>query len=71
MVLAQLVEQSLPIPEACGLNPVIDKIYIEHMFTINSIEKTKINKNRLRMAHFLKKNVFAVKWLVSHVRFEV
>ena len=29
MVVAQLVEQSLPKPEVCSLNPVISKIYIE------------------------------------------
>ena len=38
MVVAQLVEQLLPIPE------VIGKIYIEHLFTVNCIEKTKIKK---------------------------
>ena len=27
VVVAQLVEQSLPIPEVCGLNPVISKNY--------------------------------------------
>ena len=30
---AQLVERSLLIPEVRGSNPVIDKIYIEHLFT--------------------------------------
>ena len=35
--------------------PVIGKIYIEHLFTINCIEKTKINKKRPGMAHFKKK----------------
>ena len=54
VVVAQSVEQSLLIPEVHGLNPVIGKIYIEHLFTINGIEKTKINKKRLGMAHFLK-----------------
>ena len=49
---AQLAERLLPIPEVCGLNPVIGKIYIEHLFTINCIENTKINKKRLGMAHF-------------------
>ena len=51
VVVAQLVERSLPIPE------VISKIYIEHLFTVNCVEKTKINKKRLGMAYFfLKKN---------------
>ena len=43
MVVAQLVERSLPIPEIHGSNPVIAK-FIEHLFTINWIEKTKIKK---------------------------
>ena len=30
--------------------------FIEHLLIINCIEKTKINKKRLGMAHFLKKN---------------
>ena len=38
MVVAQLVEQSLLIPEVHGSNPVIHKIYIEHLFTVNCIE---------------------------------
>ena len=33
VVVAQLVEQSLPIPEARGSNPVIGNIYVEHLFT--------------------------------------
>ena len=38
--MTQLAEQPLLIPEVCGSNPVISKIYIEHLFTV-SIEKTK------------------------------
>ena len=40
VVVAQLVEQSLPIPEVRGLNPVIGKnlfIYIEHLLTVNCV----------------------------------
>ena len=44
VVVAQLVEQSLPIPEVQGSNPVIGKIYIEHLLTVNCIEKTEIKK---------------------------
>ena len=33
VVVAQLVERLLPIPEVQGSNPVIGKIYIEHLFT--------------------------------------
>ena len=54
MVVAQLVERSLPIPEVRGSNPVIGK-NIQLTFTVNSIEKTKINKKWPRMAHFYKK----------------
>ena len=55
--MAQLVEQSLINPEVPGSNPVIVKIYIEHLVTVNCIEKTK-RKKRTGMAHFFKKNVF-------------
>ena len=43
MVVAQLVERSLPIPEICVLNPVC--------INVNGTEETKIKKKRLRMAH--------------------
>ena len=33
VVVDQLVEQSLPIPEVHGSNPVNGKIYVEHLFT--------------------------------------
>ena len=33
VVVAQLVEWLLPIPEVHGLNPLIGKIYIEYLFT--------------------------------------
>ena len=33
VVVAQLGEQSLPIPEVHSSNPVIGQIYIEHLFT--------------------------------------
>ena len=39
VVVAQLIERSLPTPEVRGSDPVIGKIYIEHYF--NFIEKTK------------------------------
>ena len=48
--MVQLAERSLPTPEVRGLNPVIGKIYIENLFTVDSIEKTKIKKKRGR--HF-------------------
>ena len=52
--MAQFVERLLPNPDVSGSNPVIGKIYIEHLFTINCIEKTKINKKMQGMAHFKK-----------------
>ena len=33
MVVAQLVERSLPTPEVCDSNPVIGTIYIERLLT--------------------------------------
>ena len=41
VIVAQFVEQFLLIPEVCSLNPVIGNIYIEHLFSVNCIEKTK------------------------------
>ena len=52
--MAQLVERLLPIPEVRGSNPVIGK-NLYRTFTVNCIEKTKINKKRPGMAHFKKK----------------
>ena len=54
VAVTQLVEQLLLIPEVHSLNPVIGKIYIEHLFIVNCIEKTKIKK-RPGMAHLKKK----------------
>ena len=34
VVVAQLVERSLPTLEVRGSNPVIGKLYIEHMFPV-------------------------------------
>ena len=61
MVVAQLVEQSIPVLEVRGSNPVISKIYNEQLFTIHCIEKKKINKKRPGMAHF-----FLKKWETSY-----
>ena len=35
VVVAQLVERSLPTPEVCRLNPDIGKLYITHTYTVN------------------------------------
>ena len=58
VVVAQLVERLLPIPGVLGSNSAIENFFIEHLFTVNCIEKTKIKKKRPGMAHFLKNTVF-------------
>ena len=45
MVVAQLVERSLPIQEVHGSNLVMGKKYIEH-FTVFCIEKMKRKRGR-------------------------
>ena len=51
VVVTHLVERSLPIPEVCGSNPVIGKIYNMNVFTVNRIETMIIKKKRPGMAH--------------------
>ena len=60
MVVAQLVELSLLTKEVCSLNPVIRNNYNEHLFTVNSIEKTKTNKKMQGMARLKNKTYFLV-----------
>ena len=56
--MTQLVEQSLLIPKVRGSNPVIGKkLYIEHLFTVNCIEKTKIKKKEAGNLPFFKKTI--------------
>ena len=43
-----------PTPEIRGLNTVNRQTFIEHLFTVNFVENTKINKKRPGMANFLK-----------------
>ena len=51
-----LVAWSFPIPEVCGSNPVIGKIYIAHLLTVICTEKTKMKKKEAGMAQsFFKK----------------
>ena len=66
MVVAQLVEQSLPILEVRSSNPVIVKNYIEHLFTVDCI--TKIKK-RQGMSHFLAKKRGNVQCIDGYKRF--
>ena len=42
--------------------------FIEHLFIINCIEKTKINKKRLGMAHFLKKKKKKISYRTTGTR---
>ena len=49
VVVAQLVERSLPTPEVRGSNPDIGKV----LSTNCTLEKTKIKKKRPGMAHLL------------------
>ena len=43
VVVAQLAEQLVPIPEVCGLNPVIGKI-LQWTYLLLTVEKTSIKK---------------------------
>ena len=51
VVVAQLVERSLSIPEVRGSNSDIGKFFY-WILTVNCIEKTKIKKKRPGLAHF-------------------
>ena len=51
VAVARLVEWSLPTPEVRGSNTAIDKIYIDHLFTVKCNENDKIKKKRPGMAH--------------------
>ena len=53
VVVAQLVEWSLPIPEVRSLNPVISKKLFILNICLLCIEKTKIKKKRPGMGHIL------------------
>ena len=48
---AQLVEQSHSTPEICGSNPVIGEVLSTKLSTNCIIEKTKIKKKCLGVAH--------------------
>ena len=41
VVVAQLEEPSLPIPDVHGSNPVIGKIYIEHFLSVLKRQKSR------------------------------
>ena len=54
VVVAQLVEWSLPTLEICGWNLIFGKILFTNLSTNCMIEKTKIKKKRPGMAHLYK-----------------
>ena len=58
MVVAQLVEQPLLLPEVCSLNQAIGKIYIEHFFTVKDENKAKEAGNGPFKKEFTK-NIFS------------
>ena len=51
VVVAQLVEQSLPVLEVFGSYAVIGKLYIEQLLS-TAFKKTNIKKKRPAMAYF-------------------
>ena len=63
---AQLVERSLLTPEIGGLNPDVGKM----LSTNCTIEKTKIKRKRLGMAH-LKKNISLSRNVVELVQGQI
>ena len=52
MVVAQLVERSVQTPEVRIQSSA--NFYIEHLFTVNYIEKANIKKKRRGIAHLIK-----------------
>ena len=58
MVVAQLEELSLLIPEVSSSTPVIGKIFNERLFTVNCIEKTKMEKKVTGNVPFLQTKKF-------------
>ena len=58
MVVAQLVERLLPMPEVRSSNPFIGKklyLYGTFVYCQLCVEKTKVKKKRPGMAHFKKR----------------
>ena len=65
VVVAQLVERLLPIPEVRGSNPVIGK-NLYGTFTVNCIEKTKIKKKMPVMPSPLPKKMLSTCISINH-----
>ena len=51
--MAQLAERSLPISEVLSSNQVMcEFVFLDHLFTVGYIEKTKIKKKRPKIGDF-------------------
>ena len=61
VVVAQLEERSRPTPEVCSSRPVIGRIYIERLFTVNCIYKHNKKGQGFRLTVQLRRNLWPVK----------
>ena len=61
VVVAQLVERSPPTPEIRSSYPVIGKTFIEHLLTVNCVEKTKIKKKEAGNSPLKKVEIFTLR----------
>ena len=57
VVVAQLVEWSLPIPEVCGSNPITSKVFIEYSLLSTVLKRRKKEKEAGNGPFFLKKSL--------------
>ena len=60
VVVARLAQRSLPTPEVRGSTPAIGIFYIEHLFTLNCIKKTKRSNKMPEIGHFKKMLILLV-----------
>ena len=67
VVVAQLVERSLPTPEVRGSKPVIGKFYMEHLLS-TATKRRKEKKKRPRKSH-LKNQIAVLQNFAKSVRF--
>ena len=63
--MARLEEQLLPIPDVCGSNPVIGKIYTGHLFTSVLVFIVKMADHEGNHRCLIEKNVPIVLILLS------
>ena len=64
MVVAQLVEQSIPIPEIRGSNPVIGKKTLLNIYC-QLYWKDEVKKKRPGMTHFTKSSIHAFSFILK------